>query len=127
LLPADSLKLKEGLSLLVQNASLFKNISLSNGNQTTSALNDLNATLSGKFLIYSYFNVYDFKFYLKCFYLIKDPIKGEVSINNLSNVNFLKSDLKNPSHKLKGAHMNPNERPISKNMHSNERMSHQKN
>jgi len=51
LLPTDSLKLKEGLSMLVQNTTLFKNISLSNGNLTSSALNDLNATLSGKFLI----------------------------------------------------------------------------
>jgi len=51
LLPTDSLKLKEGLSMLVQNTTLFKNISLSNGNLTTSALNDLNATLSGRFLI----------------------------------------------------------------------------
>ena len=51
LLPTNSLKLKEDLSMLVQNSSLFKNISLSNGNLTTSALNDLNATLSGKFLV----------------------------------------------------------------------------
>ena len=51
LLPTESLKLKEDLSMLVQNTSLFKNISLSNGNLTSSALNDLNATLSGRFLI----------------------------------------------------------------------------
>jgi hypothetical protein len=51
LLPTESLKLKEDLSMLVQNTTLFKNISLSNGNLTSSALNDLNATLSGRFLI----------------------------------------------------------------------------
>jgi len=51
MLLTEGFALKEELDKIAQNSTLYSNLSLANGDQTTKALNNLNVTLSGAVII----------------------------------------------------------------------------